>query len=293
MPRTLGAKNIQPFTDRYAVATTSAQEIRHLAAQVNLTPFEQFDALLRNQRNFLNWIDTRHKELADAKRQLNPNGRGPKDSVYRKYRWYTEQQSLLEAINGFEVFYKNTAIALARSIRRHVPPQRIKGSVDAKVLWASRGRTSFTSLIFEHQLFHSLEVVDEATNMLVEAKRYVPANLKSPLAIQGRVRALQCIFQIRHTLSHNQGRITQSDSAKFSSLGFKAIHGEILDPGNDNLGIVVRDVLKNEASDFTDWILAASAKFLSSNTPLPKATKDRIERYVGKHSDLDALQWHE
>lgn len=291
MPHRLGAKNFKPIADRSEVATTSTQEIRHLSAQVDATPLEQFGAMLRNQRSFLSWIDTRHQELVNAKRVLNPNGRGPKDAVYRKYRWYTEQQSLLEAINGFELFYKNTAIALARSIRRHVPPQRIKGSVDAKVLWASSGATSFTSLIFEHQLFHNLEAVDEMTNMLVEAKRYTPSNPKGILAVQGRIRALQCVFQIRHTLSHNQGRVTQSDSAKFAVLGFKAIHREILDPGKENLGGVVRDLLKKESHDFTLWLLAATARFLGSQEALPKATKDRIERFVGKHADLDRLAW--
>lgn len=267
--------------------------MRHLARQADLRPLDQFEALLRNQRNFLNWIDTRHSELVAAKQQINPNGRGPKDSVYRKYRWYTEQQSLLEAINGFEVFYKSTAIALAKSLRRHVPAQKIKGTVDAKVLWVSQGSSSFTSLIFEQQLFHNLETVDDMTNMLVNAKRYMPNNVNSPLA--GRVRAIQCIFQIRHTLSHNQGRVTQSDSAKFAALGYTASHAEVLDPGKDHLGVAVRDLLKTEAQDFTAWALQKTAALLSpasQNGALSQKTKNRIENLVGAHADLDALAWN-
>ena len=68
MPRPQGAANIQPFETRVAVATTSAQDVRHLARQADLSPLDQFEALLRNQRNFLNWIDTRHSELASAKK---------------------------------------------------------------------------------------------------------------------------------------------------------------------------------------------------------------------------------
>ncbi len=292
MSRTQGAGNIQPFEARAAVATTSAQDVRHLARQSDLSPLDQFEALLRNQRTFLNWIDTRHSELVDAKKQINPNGRGPKDGVYRKYRWYTEQQSLLEAINGFEVFYKSSSIALAKSVRRYVAPQKIKGNVDAKVLWVAQGSASFTSLIFEHQLFHNLDAVDDATNMLIGAKRYIPSNLNGPLA--GRVRAIQCIFQIRHTLSHNQGRVTQSDSAKFASLGFAAEHGEVIDPGKDHLGDAVRDLLKLEAREFTAWALSKTAIFLSGagqRHPLTQKTKNRIEKLVGKHPDLDALAW--
>jgi hypothetical protein len=292
MSRPQGAANIQPFEARVAVATTSAQDVRHLARQSDLSPLDQFEALLRNQRNFLNWIDTRHSELTAAKKQADPNGRGPKDGVYRKYRWYTEQQSLLEAINGFEVFYKSSAIALAKSVRRYVAPQKIKGSVDAKVLWLAQGSASFVSLIFEHQLFHNLDAIDDATNMLIGAKRYTPSNLNGPLA--GRVRAIQCIFQMRHTLSHNQGRVTQSDSAKFASLGYAAGHGEVLDPGKDHLGNVVRDLLKLEAQEFTAWVLSKTATFLSAagqRHPLPKKAKDRIEKHIGSHPDLDALAW--
>ena len=292
MSRPQGAANIKPFEERVAVATTSAQEVRHLARQTDLSPLDQFEALLRNQRNFLNWIDTRHSELADAKMQIDPSGRGPKDGVYRKYRWYTEQQSLLEAINGLEVFYKSSSIALAKSVRRYVAPQKVKGSVDAKVLWLAQGSASFVSLIFEHQLFHNLDTIDDATNMLVGAKRYTPSNLNGPLA--GRVRAIQCIFQMRHTLSHNQGRVTQSDSAKFASLGYAAEHGEVLDPGKDHLGDVVRDLLKLEAREFTAWLLSKTATFLSAagqRHPLTQKAKDRIEKLVGSHPDLDALAW--
>lgn len=290
MARTKGAANIQPFEAREVVATTSAQDVRHLARQSDLTPLDQFEALLRNQRNFLNWIDTRHTELIQANKKINPNGRGPKDAVYRKYRWYTEQQSLLEAINGFEVFYKASAIALAKSIRRFVPAQKIKGSVDARVLWVTQGSASFSSLIFEHQLFHNLETIDDATNMLIGAKRYNPNNLTSPLA--GRVRAVQCVFQMRHTLSHNQGHVTQSDTAKFAALGFNAVHAEVLDPGKDHLGSVVRDLLKIEAREFTSWLLTKTANYLpTTQHPLTQQTKDRIEKHIGKDAALNALHW--
>ncbi|WP_190278958.1 hypothetical protein [Dokdonella koreensis] len=190
------------------------------------------------------------------------------------------------------MFYKSSAIALARSLRRYVAPQKVKGSVDAKVLWLAQGSTSFVSLIFEHQLFHSLDAVDDATSMMIGAKRYTPSNLNGPLA--GRVRAIQCVFQMRHTLSHNQGRVTQSDSAKFAALGFTAEHGEVLDPGKDHLGEVVRDLLKLEAQEFTAWLLAKTAAFLSSpgqRHPLTQKAKDRIEKLLGTHPDLDALAW--
>lgn len=294
MPRKPRTGNIKSFDKRNSVATTDGQEILHLARQSGLTPLDQFEAQLRNQKNYLAWIDSRHSELLEAKRQLNPDGRGPKDAVYRKYRWYAEQQSLLEAINGFEVFYKSTFIELSRSIRRYVPAQKIKGNVDARVLWVSQGSASFISMIFEHQLFHNLETIDDMTAMLVGARRYMPNNVKNPL--RQRVQAIQCAFQTRHTLSHNQGKVTQSDRAKFASLGYEAAHSEVIDPSKDHLGVVIRDLLILEAKEFTAWLLQNTANFLSeqnknSGVVLEAKIKLRIERRIGTHPAITALPW--
>lgn len=294
MPRPQGSKNFVPFVERDRVDTTNTQSIRHLARQPDETPLEQFKSIIRHQKNYLDWIDSRHKELLEAKAELNPDGRGPKDAIYKKYRWYSEQSTLLEAINGFEVFYKNTFIGLARSLRRHVPTSQLKGSVDAKVLWAAEVRTSFSSLIFEHQLYHDLEKIDEASNMLVKKKRYTPNNLNSPL--RPTVLSLKAIFQIRHTISHNQGRVTQSDKAKLLSFGYEASIGEIIDPNKNYLGRSVKELLLQEAEDFTAWTLENCALYLASRQTIDGVVLDinlkrRIERHVGRHQDLDRLPW--
>ncbi|MCA9232509.1 MAG: hypothetical protein KDA57_17805 [Planctomycetales bacterium] len=292
MTRPKGAQNIVPFDARRTIETTSTQSVLHLAKQTERTCLDQFEALLRNQRNFLHWIDSRHDLLLEAKKQLDPNGRGPKDATYRKYRWYTQQQSLLEAINGFEVFYKASMVALADCLHDYVSPSQIKGAVDAKVLWAQRGEVPLTDLIFEHRIFHGPEQVDEATAMLVSAKRYNPNNVKSVL--YPRVVALQCIFQIRHTLSHNQGRVTNSDSAKFSALGYDVTPGQVLDPGSNHLGAVVRDLLQLEAREFTDWLLGKVAEYLvtvATTRTLPVSTRDAIQNRIGQHADITAINW--
>lgn len=79
---------------------------------------------------------------------------------------------MLGVFNAFETFYKTTMVRLGREIRRYVPPSRIKASVEARVLWNISGATSIPALIFEHQLFHDLDTIDEVTQMLVNAKRY-------------------------------------------------------------------------------------------------------------------------
>lgn len=294
MPRPQGAANVVAFVDRDEIATTEAQEIRHLARQVDLTALEQFKAQLRHQESFLSWIDSRHEQLLEAKRQLDPNGRGPKDAVYRKYRWYASQQSLLEAINAFEVFYKNSFVGLAEALRNHVPPENIKGNVEAKVLWAAKEPASFASLIFEQRLFHSLDNIDEVTKMLVDAKRYMPNNLNSPM--RARVIAIQAVFQVRHTLSHNQGHVTQSDRAKFSALGYDAAQAEVIDPSKEHFGGVIRDLLKQESKEFTDWLLNEAAKFLldrhqNGGLPLNAQVRSCIEKHIGTHAAIRALPW--
>lgn len=294
MTRPVGTANIQPLENRNAIATTATQDIRHLAQQDNDTPREQFKALLRHQRNYLNWIDTRHRELLEAKRQLNPNGRGPKDAVYRKYRWYAQQQSLLEAINGFEVFYKRTFINLGEAIQSYVPPDKVKGTVEARTLWATATPSSTAALIFEHQLFHSLKNIDDLTNLLVGARRYMPDNVNG--RFYTRSKALRAIFQIRHTLSHNQGRVTQSDMTKFAVLGYTVVQGEVLDPSSDHLGTVVRDLLTLEVDDFTNWLLDQSANYLSQSATnhgmvLLAAHRDAILNTVGSRPSLIGLPW--
>ncbi|MEI7267918.1 hypothetical protein [Pectobacterium versatile] len=294
MGRKAGAKNFISFQDRNLINTTDTKDIRHLVKRPEQTPLEQFKSLIRNQKNYLEWIDSRHKDLQNAKSKLQFGIRGPKDSVYNKYRWYSEQSTLLEAINGFEVFYKATFIALAKSLRRYVPTNQIKGMVDAKVLWASEGQVSFPALIFEHQLYHDFEKINEASNMLIKKKRYEPNNMKSTL--RPRLLALQAIFQIRHTISHNQGLVTQSDKAKLVSLGYNANIGEVIDPTKNYLGRSVRELLLKEADDFTTWLLDNCASYLKdlnveNGVLLENKLKVRIEKRIGKNNELNKLTW--
>ncbi|MDV3100567.1 hypothetical protein [Burkholderia cenocepacia] len=294
MTRTSGARNIVAFEGRDEIATTESQDIKHLANASNQSPLEQFLATLSHQRNYLSWIATRHQDLTAAREQLGE--RAPKPATYRKYRWYSEQLLLLEAINAFETFYKTTMVRLGREIRRYVPPSRIKGSVEARVLWNISGATSIPALIFEHQLFHDLDTIDEATQMLVNAKRYKSSNANASAAHLALLRALRCTFQIRHTLSHNQGMVTNSDSVKFKVAGFKAAGAAIIDPTKDALGESVRRFLEQEANQFTVWLIDKTAEYLATpiaanGAPLPMRLKDKIVAAIGSTPRLEALPW--
>ena len=294
MARTSGAKNVKAFEKRREVATTSSEEIRHLAKAIGATPLLEFQGLLDHQASYLKWLDARHSELQKAKKQLDSENRGPKDATYKKYRWYAEQQTLFETINAFEVFYKRTFINLAQALRSYIPADCIKGSIDAKVLWSMRGRATVPALIFEHQLFHDLENIDKTTNMLVEGRRY---NIGNPSKnMREKVRALQSIFQIRHTLAHNQGLITVSDSSKFGFHGYTATSHAIIDPTKDYLGESVRRFLRQEAGEYTQWLLDATAKYLKKvcaedGVVLKNPTLARIEKSLGSSAALSALPW--
>jgi hypothetical protein len=262
---------------------------------VHQTALDEFLSQLRHQRSFLQWIISRHELLQEAKRQLDPNGRGPKDKTYQKYRWYAEQQTLLEAINAFEVFLKRSLVALAKSLRPYIPASKIKGSIDAKVLWAANGSWDIEALLFEHQLFHNLGTVDDATGMLIGKKRYQTDSPQGQYP-RSRLKALQGIFQIRHTLSHNQGFVTSSDSAKFQAYGFATAQSEVIDPTSEHTGRVVRKFLKEEAEGFTEWLLQQMSVYLSSlhrndGVPLLAVHKPTIEQLLGTHVDIDNLPW--
>jgi hypothetical protein len=296
MARTPGAKNIAQFEDREQISTSSSGDIKHLSGAG--TVLADFQRLMKHQRNYANWLETRHFDLKEAKEATKKadgsQSRGPKDATYEKYAWYSESLCLLEAINAFETFYKRSLISLAKALREHVSAESLKGSVDARVLWAATVDASPIDLIFESRLYHDLDVTDEATQMLVGAKRYNKSAQKNPL--KKRIRALQAIFQVRHTLSHNHGLVTESDATKLSLYGFRAKVDEVIDPSKDKLGDVVRDLLESEAKEFTDWLLESAAAYLkkstdSSGNALRSATLASLKKNLGSHSALTKLSW--
>lgn len=255
------------FEERQKVETSKASLLRYVAAAGS--PLERFHTLLGHQASFLKWVEQRHVHLTAAKERIasltgapttqGPNG--PKSETFRKYQSYSQQLVLLEAVNGFEVFFKNTFIELARCLRSHVPDQRISGSVDARVLWMYGAAIDPVSVLFESRLFHDTKEIDKVTQMLIEQKYY---SGKLDPHRQTRLQALKCIFQIRHTLSHNSGVVTHSDASKFKLLGYVAEPDRFINPSADGLGEVVFEFLKEEASEYTDWLRDKTVQYLTA-----------------------------
>lgn len=285
MARVKGAKNIVSFAKRTQIETTATKGIRLLIKEEQC-PLMDLKTLLRNQENFLYWIADRHEKLQKAKNELAPQTepagkkgpKGPKDATFRKYKWYAEHLLLLEAINGLEVFYKRTFIALGNALHEFIPAGEVKGAIDAKILWSLTDDINAPSLIFENQLFHNIETINEATRMLVGKTRY-----------QNNSHITKCIkavFQIRHTLSHNSGLVTDSDATKFKILGFEIKSKEVIDPTSQNLSSAIFKFLRQEAKDFTDWLRNSTIEFLTDilknqGPQIPASKKGPLKRLLG------------
>ena len=133
MPRTRGAQNIVPFGNRTTIPVSSAQAIQLRGA--NLSPLEQFKASVNHQRNYLNWLESRHvriielnAELVEERTGQPPERQGAKDATHRKYLWFAECMALLDIINSFEFFYKASCIGLATALADVIPPAQVTGN---------------------------------------------------------------------------------------------------------------------------------------------------------------------
>jgi hypothetical protein len=303
MGRTIGAKNVQAFENRHKVETSNGDQVRHLA-DIKGTPLQEFVGLLQHQKRFVDWVDSRHSTIVDLKADIDQlNGlqkrsgpRGAKNATFVKYRWYAQQLIMLEAVNAFETFYKKTFVALGTVLRDYIKAEVFKDyRIDATVVWSTAGIVSAPVLIFEQGLYHDLEAIDKATQALVRQRRYNQQDPKS--AISKRITALRIIFQVRHTLSHNNGMVTDGDAAKFRRLGFAVNAGEIIDPAKDNFGLAILKQLQTEAGDFTDWLARAVHEFLNSqveqgNLLIPYTKKKEMIEILGEHDCWKHVMWY-
>jgi len=285
MARVKGAKNIVQFCERRQIETTATKDILLLTKERGC-PLTYYNGLLNNQENFLYWIANRHEQLQKTRNELaslkEPTPRkgpkGPKDATFRKYKWYAERLLLLEAINNLEVFYKRTFIALGNVLHEFISAGKVKGAIDAKVLWSLTDDINVPSLIFENQLFHNIETINEATKMLVGKIRY---QNKSHIT-----RCIKAVFQIRHTLSHNSGLVTDIDATKFKILRFEIKPNEVIDPASQNLSSAIFKFLRQEAKEFTDWLRSSTIEFLKGirtnpGLQIPASKKEPLQRLLG------------
>lgn len=298
--KTKGTKNIVSFEKRTIIDTSSSQQVLHLA-RIRGSPVEEFSALLKHQRNYLKWISKRHELITESakKSKAKKGPQGAKKATFVKYRWYSEQLVLLEAINAFETFYKTTFTRLGIILQPYIQPDEERViRINARQLWAIAGETVLPTLVpvlvFEQELFHDLDEVDRASDMLIGQRRYKRKEKNNQL--KNRIRALRGIFQVRHTLSHNNGLVTTGDEAKFREIGYTIAVQEIIDPSKNHLSHAIFKELEVEAMDFTKWLAFATATFLEQcikdrGLAVPRAKRKELESLLGKHRCWTKVTW--
>jgi hypothetical protein len=300
--RPKGSANIVPFSKRTVIETCPSASVRHLS-KPTVSPFEDFSSLLNHQINFLAWLEERNRKinsLTKENRTLKnkPKGKGPsgaKVATYDKYHWYTVHVILLAAINAFENFYKKTFIGLGEILQEYVDLEELKGkNIEATILWGNSDPISAPALIFEQSLFHDLSTIDQASQLLIGERRYNPNQKGNPL--KERVRSLRVIFQIRHTLSHNEGLVTTSDASKFRRFQFSATVDEVIDPSKNNFAPVIFKELITEAEEFTNWLAKATASYLQKcildrAVAVPATKRLQLEALLGVHSCWNSVTW--
>ncbi len=192
-------------------------------------------------------------------------------------------------------FFEKTLVRLGMLLGDYVPPDAFKDiKIDAPLVWSTAGQISASALMFEQSLFHDLEAIDKCLQMLVEARRYNQHSPKPGLA--KRVKAIRAIFQIRHTLSHNSGLVTDGDAAKFKRLKFQITPSEVIDPARDYLGTAVFLILDAEATEMTAWLADATATFLQKcitdrTLAVPLSSKGDFEKLLGTRPSWANVTW--
>jgi len=300
MARPPGSKNMIRFLDRKRIPTSRHTDVSYYPSSKN--PLTVYQGQLSNARNFLLWLDKTQEALRSTISDLNvyleannvTSRRGPKGATSGKYKWYSQQLTLLESINGFESFVKQSLIVLTDLIAQFLKHTRFNGTVDVSRLIESSTPVSVGKLLWEDQLFHHPDSIDDATNKLIGAKLYTINRMTEENYPRGR--ALLCAFQIRHTLSHNCGYVTQSDMMKFRHIRFQVDQDQLIDPSKDQLGEAVLQFLEREAELFNAFLILETANSLnrilrSNGESIPWSKRRDFEILLGRSSNWDNLPW--
>ncbi len=303
MGRIAGATNVTPFGQRASIETSANQEIRHLSNIIG-NPLSEFEGLLTHQSNYLAWLDKRHEKVKQLQVENNnlkgvvaaQGPLGTKEGTYVKYRWYAEELILLEAINAFENFYKKSFVGLGNILQEYVEPSKFPReiSIEPRLIWDVATNATASELMFGSGLFHRLETIDDCSKMLIANIRYTKQN--NPDALKRRSKSLRAIFQIRHTLSHNSGRVTAADRAKFLRLGFQIDSEKVIDPSKNKLAISIFKELRTEAREYAEWLAKGTAGYLtqqinSFGVVVPTAKHDKLTTLLGNYPCWGTVNW--
>lgn len=292
--------------DLLDIPTTSLQEIKGFSNFENLTTLQIFKKQIDKQKNFFKWLDSK----IDTIDELVEKSKGEKKNTarnrsYAQYLWYLRKLLLLDIINSFETFYKNIAIDIANILTIYIDEIKVKGSVE-KSLILKASDSDIINLIFESDLYHSISSINDITNVFFQycsSKQFYSNDMRTEnctkkIRCKNDINKINLVFQIRHTLSHNNGFVTVSDAKKIKVLSGKVKEKETIDPSKNidiknkqkNTRVIsyheaICKFLYQEASEFNDWVIERLEESLDriivSGKTIQPETIDKIKKRFG------------
>ena len=131
--------------------------------------------------------------------------------------------------------------------------------------------------------------------MLINARRY---NVNNPKITAQRNYQGNSSHLSDPTHTVPQRRLgNRSDSTKLKVYGYDAPVEEVIDPTKEHLGKSVVGLLKEEATDFTDWLRKNTINYLQEvaerNLLIPLSRRDTLSTQLGGGKEWDAVPWTE
>ena len=201
---------------------------------------------------------------------------------------------LVNLIESFERYLKEAAAACVDLVRAYVFDARFnKLSVPTSAIAAhfgtgSLGRALCESLVWTDTTEANARFKALLADPFVEGKFEVFPTGKPGSAGNRRSKTLDVVWQLRHTVVHNVGLITQSDAIKFQArLGGKVSHSGVLAPSHDDVHYLKQ--LLDETVELADRRIADRVgellTALYSDDPTlfePQTEADKAARTLGR-----------
>jgi hypothetical protein len=201
---------------------------------------------------------------------------------------------LVNLIEAFERFLKETAAVCVDHLATYVLDDRFdKFSIHGSALAAHFGTDTLGKALCESAIWLDCDEINKRFRALLadpfEAGEFwlFPKASQPPPAERGRYEILSILWQVRHTIVHNVGVITQSDAIKLHLLVQEPVPSpKVLVPDRDDVFYVKRflDETAKRANDRVGQRLAELLTTLGAANPTlvkPQQTADSLGKLFG------------
>ena len=269
--------------------TDLAQKIREMIAHVDPlppeaeTPFSHFDRSINDIWNLLLYFEHKLRRLP----------RRP--AVLRAHMARLQGMILVNMIETFERYLKEVAAACVDCLARYVLDDRFNAfRVQGSALAAHFGTETLGRSLCESATGLDCDEINDRFRKLLadpfqkEGRFHLfPRQNQDPASERWRFETLSIVWQLRHTVVHNVGVITQSDAIKLRLLVRTLVPSmQVLSPTRNDIHYLKR-FLTETAQASNHRIGARLAELLSTihagNSALfvPQEMADRLTRTFG------------